>query len=258
MRGAGLMVAEMPIHPNAGPGRTEREAGSRTMLWVALGIVGMVAVAVVLGIAVILGTPTRSEASQATRTTVKAQLSTGTTALADRPATVTVEVVGPAAPRSLVLLVDGAAVAEADGSSGAITYTPTLGSHQAKVRVRLPDGSVADSPDLTLTATAPPTTPPAVPAPPVATKPGTCGAGCFRVTTGDVRLRPAPGTDDGRYTTFVPGSPLTVACQVAGPVPAGQSTGVWNRLATGGYVHDAFVDTPKDDAGLFTKGLDRC
>jgi hypothetical protein len=250
------MVADMPSLPGTGAGRSDGESKDQTIRLVGVGLTAMVLVAVVLGVVVIRATPTRTDISLAARTSVRAEPAAGAI-VAGRPATIAVEVVGPATPRSVVLLVDGGAVAESPGSSGAVTYTPELGTHQAKVRVHLPDGSVADSSEVPVTASAPPTTPPPAPSISVVT-PGTCGATCFRVTERDVRFRPVPGTDDGGYPTLVPGSTLTVACQVIGPVPPGRVAGVWNRLTSGGYVYDGFVDTPKDDAGQFTKGLARC
>jgi hypothetical protein len=53
------------------------------------------------------------------------------------------------------------------------------------------------------------------------------------------------------------GTKVEVVCQAKGPPPRGYKSDVWDRLANGHYVSDAFIDTPNRSGG-FSEELPRC
>ncbi len=52
---------------------------------------------------------------------------------------------------------------------------------------------------------------------------------------------------------------VDVECQIAGELtvgPSGQTSGIWDRLTTGGFVSDLYLTTPA--IGQFSAVLPRC
>lgn len=73
------------------------------------------------------------------------------------------------------------------------------------------------------------------------------------VNTGsrDLNVRSAPSTASQRVGSVRDGARITITCHARGTVftggPYDVSTDLWNRLADGGYVTDAMLDTGSDD-----------
>jgi uncharacterized protein YraI len=73
------------------------------------------------------------------------------------------------------------------------------------------------------------------------------------VNTGsrDLNVRSAPSTGSQRVGSIRDGARITITCYARGTVfnggPYNMSTDLWNRLADGGYVTDAMLDTGSDD-----------
>lgn len=69
--------------------------------------------------------------------------------------------------------------------------------------------------------------------------------------SGDLNVRSAPSTTSQRVATVRNGARITITCYARGTVfdggPYDMSTDLWNRLADGGYVTDAMLDTGSDD-----------
>lgn len=69
--------------------------------------------------------------------------------------------------------------------------------------------------------------------------------------SGDLNVRSAPSTASQRIGTVRNGTRITITCYARGTVfeggPYDMSTDLWNRLADGGYVTDAMLDTGSDD-----------
>lgn len=65
--------------------------------------------------------------------------------------------------------------------------------------------------------------------------------------SGDLNVRSAPSTTSQRVGTLRNGARITITCYTRGTVfnggPYNMSTDLWNRLADGGYVTDAMLDT---------------
>jgi surface antigen len=87
---------------------------------------------------------------------------------------------------------------------------------------------------------------------------GTASAATYQVSgTGGygVIARSAPSTGAGAVTTYAEGTSLNVSCQTNGSVVNGASW-VWDRLSTGTYVSDFYVNTPTVDS--FSVNLPNC
>ncbi|MCF6388159.1 amidase [Mycobacterium sp. MBM] len=69
--------------------------------------------------------------------------------------------------------------------------------------------------------------------------------------SGDLNVRSAPSATSQRVGTLRDGTRVTITCHARGTVfsggPYDMSTDLWNRLADGGYVTDAMLDTGSDD-----------
>lgn len=69
--------------------------------------------------------------------------------------------------------------------------------------------------------------------------------------SGDLNVRSAPSTTSQRVGSIRNGARITITCYARGTVfeggPYEVSTDLWNRLADGGYVTDAMLDTGSDD-----------
>jgi hypothetical protein len=82
---------------------------------------------------------------------------------------------------------------------------------------------------------------------------GTClsnGCGLIqRDGPGPAHRETGPKLNDGEL--------VLVVCQTGGPAPRGKRSRVWDRLANGRYVSDAFVNTPNRSGG-YSEGLSRC
>lgn len=93
-----------------------------------------------------------------------------------------------------------------------------------------------------------PVAPPALAAPESAENSAT-----VTVNTGsrDLNVRSAPSTTSQRVGSVRDGARITITCYTRGTVfnggPYDMSTDLWNRLADGGYVTDAMLDTGSDD-----------
>lgn len=79
-------------------------------------------------------------------------------------------------------------------------------------------------------------------------------AGAATVTTAsyrvvaDVNVRSGPGTSYSKVGSLSAGSRVSIACQTPGeyvPGPLGPSS-IWDRIGTGRYVSDAYIDTGTD------------
>ncbi|HEX5374851.1 MAG TPA: hypothetical protein VFW48_01710 [Solirubrobacterales bacterium] len=71
---------------------------------------------------------------------------------------------------------------------------------------------------------------------------GTCASGRCGLNE-----RSTPSTKARRLRQLHDGDEITIVCQTIGaevPAPRGGSSIVWNRLRSGGYVTDLYVDTP--------------
>ena len=84
---------------------------------------------------------------------------------------------------------------------------------------------------------------------------GTCADGRCGLTERSGPARTAPPTG----TVFLDNEVIHISCQVRGGSfidTHGSRSGVWDRLADGGYVTDVFVQTP--GKGTFSPGVQRC
>ncbi len=68
--------------------------------------------------------------------------------------------------------------------------------------------------------------------------------------SGDLNVRSAPSATSQRVGSLRNGARITITCHARGTVfnggPYDMSTDLWNRLAGGGYVTDAMLDTGSD------------
>jgi flagellar protein FlgJ len=82
---------------------------------------------------------------------------------------------------------------------------------------------------------------------PAGANPGAASAYPGTVRTGDgaVRVRSGPSTSATQLGTLASGTAVSIACQVSGQQVAGtvRATNLWDRLASGGYVSHAYVET---------------
>ncbi len=88
--------------------------------------------------------------------------------------------------------------------------------------------------------------------------PATASAATYQVSgTGGLGLtaRSAPSTGASAVTGYPEGASLDITCQTSGSVVNG-ATWVWDRLSTGAYVSDYYVDTPTLDD--FSINLPNC
>lgn len=84
---------------------------------------------------------------------------------------------------------------------------------------------------------------------------GTCltgGCGLIERTGPGAYFPEAP-----RRQRLPDGTLVEVVCQAKGPPPRGYKSQVWDRLANGHYVSDAFIDTPNRSGG-FSEEIPRC
>lgn len=92
---------------------------------------------------------------------------------------------------------------------------------------------------------------PAVPA--SAAPESVAGSVSVTVNTGshDLNVRSAPSTTSQRVGSIRDGAEISITCHARGAMftggPYNMSTDLWNRLADGGYVTDAMLDTGSDD-----------
>jgi uncharacterized protein YraI len=64
----------------------------------------------------------------------------------------------------------------------------------------------------------------------------------------DVKVRSGPGTSYGQVGTVTAGSRVTIACQTPGQSIVGPlgTSDIWDRIGSGRYVSDTYVDTGSD------------
>jgi len=77
---------------------------------------------------------------------------------------------------------------------------------------------------------------------------GTCASGRCGLNE-----RSAPRTNARRLDQLRDGDKIEIVCQTIGaevPDPRGGSSVVWDRLSSGGYVTDVYVDTPPASSGI--------
>ena len=82
----------------------------------------------------------------------------------------------------------------------------------------------------------------------VLTAAGPASAATYQVsgTAGSLTARSAPSTSASAVTTYAEGASLNITCQINGTLVNGASY-VWDRLSTGTYVSDYYVNTPTID-----------